>query len=83
MNYLCWENKGADELCGNCAADLCLYFQIYKIAGFPMTGLKYFEQHFFFINLLFELNGASIVRFKFDRNQTTGQVIMLYSKPCQ
>ena len=29
LYYLCGENKGADQLCGYCAADLRLCFRIY------------------------------------------------------
>ena len=28
--YLCSENKGTDQLCGHCAADLCLCCRICK-----------------------------------------------------
>ena len=30
LNYLCSENKGADQLCGYSAADLRLCFHIFK-----------------------------------------------------
>ena len=35
MYYVCSENKGADQLRGNRAADLRLYFRMYKKAKFP------------------------------------------------
>ena len=39
--YLCSENKGADQLHGQCAADLRLCFRICKKAGFLMMWLVY------------------------------------------
>ena len=43
--YLCGENKGADQLCGNREADLRLCFRICKKSGFLMTRLIFKEQH--------------------------------------
>ena len=40
LYYLCSENKGADQLCGYCAANLHLCFRICKNTGFLMTQLK-------------------------------------------
>ena len=34
LNYLCSENKGADQLRGYCEADLCLCFRICKTLFF-------------------------------------------------
>ena len=34
LNYPCNENKGADQLPGNCEADLCLCFRICKMLVF-------------------------------------------------
>ena len=39
LYYLCSENKGADQLCSNCAADLRLCFRI--CAGFLVMRLIY------------------------------------------
>ena len=39
MHYLYGENKGADQLCDHCTADLRLCFRICKKAGFLMTRL--------------------------------------------
>ena len=40
-DYPCSENKGADQLCSSCTADLRLCFRICKNVGFLMTGLIY------------------------------------------
>ena len=34
LNYLCSENKGPDQLCGNCEADLRVCFHICKVLVF-------------------------------------------------
>ena len=35
---MCGENKGADQLCSYCTADLRLCFRIYKLLVFSFTG---------------------------------------------
>ena len=35
---MCGENKGADQLCSYCTADLRLCFRIYKLLVFSCTG---------------------------------------------
>ena len=44
LYYLCSKNKGADQLCDYCVADLHLFFE-YDKAGFHITRLK--EDGFF------------------------------------
>ena len=39
MYYLCSENKGADQLCSYCTADLRLCFRIRRLFGFLMQWL--------------------------------------------
>ena len=38
LYYLCSENKGADQLCGYCEADLRLCFRICKMMFFSWHG---------------------------------------------
>ena len=38
MYYPCGENKGADQLCSYCTADLRLCFRICKLLTFPCGG---------------------------------------------
>ena len=47
LYYLCSENKGADQLCGNRTADLPLCFSYMQKAGFLMTQLS-FSKHSLF-----------------------------------
>ena len=38
FNFPCGENKGADQLCSYCTADLRLCFRIFKLLVFPCGG---------------------------------------------
>ena len=41
LYHLCSENKGADQLCSYCIADLCLCFLYMQKSGFVMMRLQW------------------------------------------
>ena len=53
LHYLCSKNKGADQLCSHCRADLHLYFHIYADCCFSDAAAHLYLHDFVLVQLLY------------------------------